>query len=76
LADILRQWGVDGTQARQTIEQYHRAVRLGDETAMMDAPVWKAGCPAAALVEGEGPFFAMEVQPSCVPVSLDEFTLN
>ncbi|RMJ26048.1 Thi4 family [Aspergillus sp. HF37] len=64
LADILRQWGVNGAQARQTIEQYHRAVRLGDETATVSAPVGKAGSPAAALVEGEGPFFAMEVQPS------------
>ncbi|GAB1201302.1 hypothetical protein APSETT444_010692 [Aspergillus pseudonomiae] len=64
LAEILNQWGVDGPQALRTIEQYDRIIRLGDKTSTLDAPVGKAGKPPVPLVEGEGPFFAMEVQPS------------
>ncbi|QMW39194.1 hypothetical protein G4B11_002474 [Aspergillus flavus] len=64
LAEILNQWGVDGSQALRTIEQYDRFIRLGDKTSTLDAPVGKAGKPPVSLVEGEGPFFVMEVQPS------------
>ncbi|KAE8332952.1 hypothetical protein BDV39DRAFT_188996 [Aspergillus sergii] len=64
LAEILNQWGVDGPQALRTIEQYDRIIRLGDKTSTLDAPVGKAGKPPVPLVEGEGPFFVMEVQPS------------
>ncbi|KAE8380414.1 hypothetical protein BDV26DRAFT_302845 [Aspergillus bertholletiae] len=64
LAEILNQWGVDGLQALRTIEQYDRVIRLGDKTSTLDAPVGKAGKPPVSLVEGEGPFFVMEVQPS------------
>ncbi|KAE8359949.1 hypothetical protein BDV27DRAFT_168212 [Aspergillus caelatus] len=64
LAEILNQWGVDGPQALRTIEQYDRFIRLGDKTSTLDAPVGNAGKPPVPLVEGEGPFFVMEVQPS------------
>ncbi|KNG84807.1 extracellular 3-ketosteroid 1-dehydrogenase [Aspergillus nomiae NRRL 13137] len=64
LAEILNQWGVDGPQALRTIERYDRFIRLGDKTSTLDAPVGKAGKPPVPLVEGEGPFFVMEVQPS------------
>ncbi|KJK63788.1 FAD binding domain protein [Aspergillus parasiticus SU-1] len=64
LVEILNQWGVDGPQALRTIEQYDRIIRLGDKTSTLDAPVGKAGKPPVPLVEGEGPFFVMEVQPS------------
>ncbi|RHZ61830.1 uncharacterized protein CDV56_108904 [Aspergillus thermomutatus] len=64
LIEILETWGVDSAQARRTIEQYDRVVRLGDKTAMLDAPVGKGGKPPMPLTEGQGPFFAMEVQPS------------
>lgn len=66
LYDILSRWGVDRSQARKTIEQYERAVRLWDDEVQLDAPVGRAGPPPTPLVEGEGPFFAMEVQPSYV----------
>lgn len=64
LLDALQQWGVDAAQARRTVEQYDRAVRLGDADVVLDAPVGRGGTPPASLVEGEGPFYAMEVQPS------------
>ncbi|KAL5357113.1 hypothetical protein BJX96DRAFT_181215 [Aspergillus floccosus] len=64
LVDILQKWGVNGAQARRTIDHYDRAIRLGDKTAVLDAPVGQGGAPPAPLVDGDGPFFAMEVQPS------------
>lgn len=53
-----------------TIEQYDRIMRLRDKTSLLDSPVGKGGSPPAPLVEGKGPFFAMEVQPSYVECSL------
>lgn len=70
LTEILKQWGVDGSRARMTIEQYDRIMRCGDKTPLLDSPVGKGGIPPAPLVEGKGPFFAMEVQPSYVECSL------
>ncbi|KAI2987670.1 hypothetical protein CBS147344_4609 [Aspergillus niger] len=64
LVDILTQWGVNGAQARKTIKQYDQAIRLGDSTVALDAPVGAGGNPPVPLVEGDGPFFCMEVQPS------------
>ncbi|GKZ69878.1 hypothetical protein AnigIFM50267_005108 [Aspergillus niger] len=64
LVNILIQWGVNGAQARKTIEQYDQAIRLGDSTVALDAPVGAGGNPPVPLVEGDGPFFCMEVQPS------------
>jgi hypothetical protein len=64
LVQILNQWGVDGRQARRTIDQYDRVVRLGDKDIVLDAPVGSAGPPPKPLVEEDGPFYAMEVQPS------------
>ncbi|KAI2844881.1 hypothetical protein CBS11350_4407 [Aspergillus niger] len=56
--------GVNGAQARKTIKQYDQAIRLGDSTVALDAPVGAGGNPPVPLVEGDGPFFCMEVQPS------------
>ncbi|KAI2818911.1 hypothetical protein CBS115989_4735 [Aspergillus niger] len=64
LVEILTQWGVNGAQARKTIKQYDQAIRLGDSTVALDAPVGAGGNPPVPLVEGDGPFFCMEVQPS------------
>ncbi|GKZ53730.1 hypothetical protein AnigIFM49718_007607 [Aspergillus niger] len=64
LVDILTQWGVNGAQARRTIEQYDQAIRLRDSTVALDAPVGAGGNPPVPLMEGDGPFFCMEVQPS------------
>ncbi|KIH87037.1 hypothetical protein SPBR_04971 [Sporothrix brasiliensis 5110] len=68
LVGILHTWGVDAAQARRTIDDYDRAVRLGDKTVVLDAPVGggaqHGAAPPPALVDGDGPFFAMEVQPS------------
>ncbi|CAG8067186.1 unnamed protein product [Penicillium nalgiovense] len=64
LVDILQGWGVDNVQARRTIENYDRVVRLGDKSISLDAPIGRAGSPPTPLVDGEGPFYAMEVQPS------------
>ncbi|KAL1891313.1 hypothetical protein Sste5346_007773 [Sporothrix stenoceras] len=65
LVKILGTWGVDAAQARRTIADYDRSVRLGDSTVALDAPVGRGGTPPVALVDGvDGPFFAMEVQPS------------
>ena len=57
---------MNGPQARQTIEAYDRVVRLGDQKSALDAPVGKGGKAPAPLVDGKGPFFVMEVQPSYV----------
>lgn len=65
LVQILGGWGVDAAQARRTIAEYDRSVRLGDSSVALDAPVGRGGTPPVALVDGvDGPFFAMEVQPS------------
>ncbi|KAL2802511.1 FAD binding domain-containing protein [Aspergillus granulosus] len=64
LVDRLREWGVDSVRARNTIEQYERVDRDKDPAGSLDAPVGRGGQPPSALVEGEGPFYAMEVQPS------------
>ncbi|OQE84158.1 hypothetical protein PENNAL_c0027G08329 [Penicillium nalgiovense] len=64
LVDILQGWGVDNVQARRTIENYDRVVRLGDKSISLEAPIGRAGSPPTPLVDGEGPFYAMEVQPS------------
>ena len=52
------------TQATQTIDQYDRAIRLGQQDITLDAPIGRGGPAPTSLVEGEGPFYAMEVQPS------------
>lgn len=64
LAEILDGWGADGKQAKRTVERYDQVVRLGDYSLELDAPTGRCGKPPPALVEGDGPFFAMEVQPS------------
>ncbi|CAI7645676.1 unnamed protein product [Penicillium discolor] len=64
LMDILHGWGVNDVQARRTIEEYDRVVRLGDKSISPNAPIGRAGSPPTPLVDGEGPFYAMEVQPS------------
>jgi hypothetical protein len=64
LVNILHGWGVNDVQARRTIEEYDRVVRLGDKSISLHAPIGGAGSPPTPLVDGEGPFYAMEVQPS------------
>ncbi|KAJ5213775.1 hypothetical protein N7449_000944 [Penicillium cf. viridicatum] len=64
LMDILHGWGVNYVQARRTIEEYDRVVRLGDKGISLDAPIGRACLTPTPLVDGEGPFYAMEVQPS------------
>jgi hypothetical protein len=66
LLEILRTWGVDQIQAANTIEGYDQVVRHGHGNLGLDAPVGRAGAPPSPLVDGEGPFYAMEVQPSYV----------
>lgn len=51
-------------QASRTMEEYDRVVRLGDRDLALDASIGGGGSVPAPLVEGEGPFYAMEVQPS------------
>ena len=64
LLKTLRGWGVDDVKTRHTIDNYHRHVALGDRSVSLEYPVGCAGSPPASLLGGEGPFFAMEVQPS------------
>ncbi|KAK5259707.1 hypothetical protein LTR40_005466 [Exophiala xenobiotica] len=64
LVKVLQGWGVDGAQARRTVEQYHRAISLGESDVALDAPVGRGGTPPDSLLDGEADFFAMEVQPS------------
>lgn len=64
LIDVLHAWGVNNVQARRTIEDYDQVVRLGNKSISLDAPIGRACSPPAPLVDGEGPFYAMEVQPS------------
>ncbi|OKP11097.1 Fumarate reductase flavoprotein subunit [Penicillium subrubescens] len=64
LFEILRTWGVDHVQAADTVEKYDQVVRHGQRNLGLDAPVGRAGAPPSPLVDGEGPFYAMEVQPS------------
>jgi hypothetical protein len=64
LLEILNEFGVNGMEARRTIDQYRQALSLGNTSVELDAPIGRAGSPPAALVEGEGPFYVMEVQPS------------
>lgn len=64
LMEVLRTWGVDHVQAGNTIERYDQFVRQGQRNFGLDAPAGGVGAPPRALVDGEGPFYAMEVQPS------------
>ncbi|KAJ0417679.1 FAD binding domain-containing protein [Aspergillus carlsbadensis] len=66
LVELLEEWGVDGVGARRTIFDYDRVIRQKEPGLGLglDAPVGRGGAPPTALVEGEGPFHAMEVQPS------------
>ncbi|OOQ82438.1 extracellular 3-ketosteroid 1-dehydrogenase [Penicillium brasilianum] len=64
LLEVLRSWGVDHVQAGNTIERYHQVVGQGQKNIFLDAPAGGVGAPPRPLVDGEGPFYAMEVQPS------------
>ena len=64
LFGILGEWGVDPNQARKTLQNYDHNVRLGQEDVILDAPTGKGGSRPSPLVDGDGPFYAMEVQPS------------
>ncbi|KAL3482952.1 FAD binding domain-containing protein [Aspergillus germanicus] len=67
LVELLAGWGVDGVGAMRTIREYERVMRQhepGTSGIGLDAPVGRGGPPPSAIVEGEGPFHAMEVQPS------------
>ncbi|OJK00106.1 hypothetical protein ASPACDRAFT_1868574 [Aspergillus aculeatus ATCC 16872] len=64
LVSKLEEWGVDGIQARRTLENYDSRIRLGKREVSLDAPTGTAGAASRPLTDGEGPFYAMEVQPS------------
>lgn len=64
LIKLLKDFGVDGTQARRTLEQYHQAVALGESDVPLDAPSGRGSLSPSSLIGGEAPFFVMEVQPS------------
>ncbi|RFU26077.1 hypothetical protein B7463_g10261, partial [Scytalidium lignicola] len=64
LVDILIRWGADGIEAQRTLQRYDQAVRLGDLSTSLDAPVGRSGPVPVPLIDGEGPFYVMEVQPS------------
>ena len=64
LFDILGEWGVDPVQARKTLQNYDQSVRLGRQDVILDASTGKGGSRPSPLVDGDGPFYAMEVQPS------------
>ncbi|KAL3445831.1 FAD binding domain-containing protein [Aspergillus insuetus] len=69
LVKLLAEWGVDSVGARRTIHEYERVIRPrkqepGTSGIGLDASVGRGGPPPSALIEGEGPFHAMEVQPS------------
>ncbi|KAJ5263222.1 hypothetical protein N7478_010827 [Penicillium angulare] len=64
LMEVLSQWGVDPVQSEKTVQQYNQVVRLGNSKIALDAPVGRGGTPPVPLVDGEGPFYVMEVQPS------------
>src|SRR5271155_2540441 len=48
----------------KTLSDYRRAVELGEESVALDAGVGGNGTPHKALTDGDGPFWALEVQPS------------
>jgi hypothetical protein len=64
IIEALRPWGVDVAQTKRTVHDYHKHAALGDESVALDFPTGRGGSPAPPLIEGDGPFFAMEVQPS------------
>lgn len=64
LVEVLAGWGVDRVGAKRTIDNYDRVIRQKDPGLGLDAPVGRGGTPPTPLVEGEGPFHAIEVQPS------------
>ena len=64
LLEKLGKHGVNVIQAKKTVDQYHRAVGLGDSSVTLDFTADRGGAPAPPLEEGNGPFFATEVQPS------------
>lgn len=66
LIEILDKWGANGSQTRRTIDQYDKVMRGGNTSISLDAPAGRTGTPPVPLVDGEGPFYAMEVQPSSV----------
>lgn len=58
---------MDCVNAKRTIEEYDRVIRQKRGNGLgLDAPVGRGGLPPASLVEGDGPFYAIEVQPSYV----------
>ena len=48
------------------MERYDQIVGQGQRNLTLDASVGRTGAPPVPLVEGEGPFYAMEVQPSYI----------
>ncbi|BCS21844.1 FAD-dependent oxidoreductase [Aspergillus puulaauensis] len=64
LVEVLAGWGVDRVGAKRTIDNYDRVIRQKEPGLGLDAPVGRGGTPPTPLVEGEGPFHAIEVQPS------------
>lgn len=64
LVEVLAGWGVDGVNAKRTIDNYDKVIRQREPGQGLDAPVGRGGTPPTPLGEGEGPFHAIEVQPS------------
>ena len=64
LFEVLDGWDVDPIQTQKTVRDYDQKVRLGQEDIILDAPTGRGGSKPSPLVDGDGPFYAMEVQPS------------
>lgn len=64
LVEMLAGWGVDGVNAKRTIDNYDKVIRQKEAGQGLDAPVGRGGTPPTPLGKGEGPFHAIEVQPS------------
>jgi hypothetical protein len=66
LVSNVSDWGVDGPELGRTLDAYRRRVDLLEQNVPLDAPIGKGGSIPVPLIEGEGPFWALEVQPSFV----------
>lgn len=58
-------WGCNSSQLTSTIEKYRERVSNNDTRVILDAPVGQGpSSPPEPLCANQGPYYAMEVQPS------------